>query len=58
MKLDNILVGNNQFEPSSQNQVRLIDFGFCQEYLKPDGKHKQQGEVTFFRGNIIFASVD
>lgn len=58
LKLDNILVGDSLFSQSSQTEIRLIDFGFSQEYLRSDGRHKQQTEVTFFRGNIIFASLD
>tara|TARA_B110000285_G_C14952702_1_gene527619 strand:+ start:115 stop:228 length:114 start_codon:yes stop_codon:yes gene_type:complete len=37
MKLDNILIGDNQGKEDSLHNIRVIDFGFASKYLDKNG---------------------
>jgi serine/threonine protein kinase len=37
LKLDNILVGDGNGDPSRLSEIRLIDFGLCSDYLDENG---------------------
>ena len=38
--------------------VKLIDFGFSDTFLTPDGKHQEESsERQQFKGNMLFSSV-
>ena len=54
LKLDNILVGNKDFE--NRHEIRLVDFGFAERFVSPDGVHIDQESKEVFRGNMIFAT--
>ena len=56
LKLDNILVGNSK--GSHLDMLRLVDFGFAARFLKKDGTHMPVQETEYFRGNMIFASIN
>ena len=58
LKLDNILIGDENFSDKSLHQIRLIDFGFAEKFMNPNGTHIMQEDADFFRGNMIFASMN
>lgn len=39
LKLENILVGDQNNSPGSLHEIRLIDFGLVTDYLDPEGNH-------------------
>ena len=56
LKPENIMISN---APDSSNvNVKLIDYGYVNNFLDSDGKviSKHQHE-EYFRGNILFASL-
>lgn len=57
LKLDNIIVGDSDFSDHSLHQLRLVDFGFAERYRKKNGELKDQKDISFFRGNMVFASL-
>ena len=53
LKPDNIMVNRQT------GDVTLIDFGFASSYLKSDGTHKSDSEMSEqFHGNILYSSFD
>ena len=56
LKLDNIIVGDADDE--NLHILRLIDFGFAQNYLNKDGSHIKEELIEQFRGNMIFSSIN
>jgi serine/threonine protein kinase len=56
LKPNNILIGNS--DGKNLHKVRLIDFGISKKYMREDGKHIEQKDEQFFKGNFIFASVN
>ena len=58
LKLDNLVVGDFKNSPESMNEIRLVDFGFVTRYLDKDGKHLQMKNITTFRNNLIFCSIN
>jgi len=68
LKLDNLLLdfktdlkplskGNNDIFDSTN--INIIDFGFATPYLKDDGiTHVKKTKIDFFRGNMIFSSMN
>ena len=54
LKPENIMITNSQ---ANQVRVNLIDFGFAEPCLNPDGSLiHEDDEVEVFRGNMLFAS--
>ena len=58
LKLDNILVGDQNLKDKNMHKIRLVDFGFASRFLDKHGKHIKEEEVDVFRGNMVFASVN
>ena len=65
LKLDNLMVGYNQKIYKKTNgcsmftecSMHLVDFGYATKYKDKMGKHISKGEVSVFRGNIMFSSL-
>lgn len=53
IKLDNILVGLKDSQ-----LLYLIDFGMSSEYLDNDGNHIPKKDLQYFKGNLMFASLN
>jgi len=61
LKLDNVLVGDDQSLPQAQSslfKIRLIDFGLAKKFMKKDGTHVSQKKNSVFEGNLIYSSVN
>ena len=67
LKLDNILVGFRDKIPSTQTSkdalktcsLHLVDFGYATRYIsRRTGQHIEKSDVSNFRGNMIFGSVN
>ena len=69
LKLDNILVGSTKtIQPQSKEQssllededlfeqIWLIDFGLCTDYLDALGNHVKEGQTEEFVGNLAMSS--
>ena len=55
LKPENIMISTS---PSSENiNVKLIDYGFVNNFMQPNGKTiSPLLQEEYFRGNILFAS--
>ena len=40
------------------NQVKLVDFGLAQKYKDSDGYQLFQKSCDFFRGNLMFSTLN
>lgn len=57
LKLENILIGDQNNSHESLNEIRLIDFGLVSDYLDQDGNHIHEVPLTTtFAGNLAFCS--
>ena len=53
LKLENILIRNNDFTTSESSEIALIDFNTSQKFSK-----SEEAKTKYFKGNLAYSSIE